>query len=277
MIRLPSVTGIDPRLLSTLAALGDYLQDVVVVGGWVPHIYRKIWPSESPVEPRRTFDVDVAVPRRLTVGVRSRLDNLLAAQGYAPVLGRTSGLPAQIYENHAHGDFLPIEFLAPLTGPREKITVDIQNGVTAQALRYMNLLLENTLDVRLGSEAAASLSDELSVRIPTPGAYVFHRGLIGARGGSRRRGKDLYYIFETWASLPNQRDQIVAEIGELRVRYPRPWYRRFRSTLESLFPNSAGEGVLLVFQQYEAREPREIAHQRIYRAFGDLLRAVPSD
>ena len=167
--------------------------------------------------------------------------------------------------------------MAPLTGRREQATVEIQEGVTAQTLRYLNILLENTFEFRVSAQTAGGSPDELTVRIPIPGAYVFHRGLIGARGGSRRRGKDLYYIFETWASLPNQRDQIVAEIGELRVRYPRPWYRRFRSTLESLFPNSAGEGVLLVFQQYEAREPREMAHQRIYRAFADLLRAVPSD
>ena len=56
MMVMPSVQGIDHRLLATLLALGDYLRDVVVVGGWVPHLYRAIWPSESPVEARRTFD-----------------------------------------------------------------------------------------------------------------------------------------------------------------------------------------------------------------------------
>jgi hypothetical protein len=66
MIPIPSVSGIDARLLATLVALGDYLQDVVVVGGWVPHIYRKIWPSESPVVPRRTFDLDVAARKPVT-------------------------------------------------------------------------------------------------------------------------------------------------------------------------------------------------------------------
>ena len=77
----------DPQLLATLAALGDYLQDVVLVGGWVPHLYRRIWPSESPVEARRTFDLDAAVRGPLAVRRRSRLDVLLAAEGYAPILG----------------------------------------------------------------------------------------------------------------------------------------------------------------------------------------------
>ena len=61
----------DPQLLATLAALGDYLQDVVLVGGWVPHLYRRLWPSESPVEARRTFDLDAAVRGRLPVRRRS--------------------------------------------------------------------------------------------------------------------------------------------------------------------------------------------------------------
>ncbi|HUW12131.1 MAG TPA: hypothetical protein VM537_20560, partial [Anaerolineae bacterium] len=57
----PSLVGIEPGLIKTLMALGHYLQDVVLVGGWVPHLYRALWPSSSPVEARRTFDLDAAV------------------------------------------------------------------------------------------------------------------------------------------------------------------------------------------------------------------------
>jgi hypothetical protein len=229
------------------------------------------------VEARRTFDLDAAVRGPLAVRSRSRVDVLLAAEGYAPILGGANGLAAQIYQSPPNSDLLPIEFLAPLTGRRERAAIRIQEGVTAQALRYLNILLENTFEVRLSAEAVTGSVGELTVRIPIPGAYVFHRGLIHPRGISRRRGKDLYYIFETWASLPDVRDRIVTEIGQIRSLYPRAWYRRFRSNLESLFASSAGEGVLLVFEQYEAREPREIAHQRIYQAFRALLGSLPDD
>ena len=271
------ILGADPQLLATLAALGDYLQDVVLVGGWVPHLYRRLWPSESPVEARRTFDLDAAVRGPLAVRSRSRLDVLLAAEGYTQILGGPSELAAQIYQSPPNSDLLPIEFLAPLTGRRQQATIQIQKGVTAQALRYLNILLENTFDVRLSAEAVAGSVGELTVRIPIPGAYVFHRGLIHPRGISRRRGKDLYYIFETWASLPDLRDRIVTEITQMRSRYPRAWYRRFRSNLESLFASGAAEGVLLVFEQYEAQEPTDIAHQRIYQAFRALLGSLPND
>lgn len=274
---MPPVQGIDPRLLTTLVALGDYLQDVVLVGGWVPHLYRRLWPSESPVEARRTFDLDAAVRGPLPVRRRSRLDVLLAAEGYKPMLGGANGLAAQIYQSPANSDLLPIEFLAPLTGPREETTVEIQQGVTAQALRYLNILLENTLEVRVSTEAPAGSRDELTVRIPIPGAYVFHRGFIHPGGTSRRRGKDLYYIFETWASLPDLRERIVTEIAQMRSRYPRAWYRRFRSNLENLFSSPAAAGVLLVFEQYEAGEPRTLRTSESTRRFVASLTPYPTN
>jgi hypothetical protein len=275
MSQSPALVGIDPHLLKTLIVLGDYLQDVVLVGGWVPHLYRALWPAESPVEPRRTFDLDAAVGGRLRVRHASRLDAVLARRGYECRLGGASGPGVQTYESTARSDLLPIEFLAPLTGPSEEVTVEIQEGVRARALRYLNILLDNTMEVRLSAPAPDAPEGQLTVCIPTPGAYVFHRGLIERGSGGRGRGKDLYYIFETWASLPHQQGLVVSQIRTLRDRYAESWYRRFRSNLESLFASVASEGVFLVFEQYEAREPVDIAHQRIYQAFQALLGSLP--
>lgn len=273
---MPTILDADPQLLGTLVALGEYLEDMVLVGGWVPHLYRKIWSPERPVRERRTLDLDAAVRGRVPVRQGSRLDVLLAAEGYAQRLAGPSGLAAQIYESPPNSNLLPIEFLAPLTGPREQATVEIQKGVTAQALRYLNILLDNSFDIRLSGQALPGPLVELTVRIPTPGAYILHRGLIHARGRSSRRGKDLYYIYETWATLPGQRGRIVTEIERLRTGYPR-WYSRFRSDLDSLFSSSVGEGVLLVFGQYEAQEPTEMAQQRIYQAFRALVDSLPNE
>lgn len=274
---MPTVVDADPQLLGTLAALGEYLEDIVLAGGWVPHLYREIWTPESPVLGRRTRHVDAAVRGRLPVRQGSRLDLLLAAEGYAQRLAGPSGLAAQIYESPPNSNLLPIEFLAPLTGPREQATAEIEEGVTAQALRYLNILLDNIFDVHLSGQALPRPSVELTVRIPTPGAYILHRGLIHARGGSSRRGKDLYYIYETWASLRDRRDVIVTEIDQIRANYPRRWYSRFRSNLGALFSSSVAEGVLLVFEQYDAKEPVDVAHQRIYQAFRAILDAIPGE
>ena len=272
------IKGVDPQLLKTLAALGDYVQDIVLVGGWVTHVYGLIWPSEQRILERRTFDVDAAVRERLPVRSRRRLDSRLEGQGYMVRLGGMSGPAAQRFENLENEDLLDIEFLFPLTGPRQHQTVEIQKGVVAQTLRYLNILLDSVMEVYASGELPGGDVVTLPIRVPTPGAFIYHRGLVSAFSPDRgMQAKDLYYIFETWMNYPDRQDDIVREIDELRRRYPRRWYDRFRANLDRLFSSDIAEGVLLVSEQYSTDEPEELAHRRVYRAFQSLLRAIPAD
>jgi len=272
------IKGVDPQLFKTLAALGDYVQDIVLVGGWVTHIYALIWPGEQRILERRTFDVDAAVRETLPVRSRLRLDSQLEAQGYIVRLGGMSGPAAQRFENPENEDLLDIEFLFPLTGSSEHQTVEIQEGVAAQALRYLNILLDSVMEVYASGELPGGDVVTLPIRVPVPGAFIYHRGLAFVERTDRpMQAKDLYYIFETWMNYPHRRDDIVREIDELRRRYPRKWYDRFRVNLGRLFSSDIAEGVLLVAQQYSTDEPEELVHRRIYRAFQGLLRAIPAD
>jgi len=272
------IKGVDPQLFKTLAALGDYVQDIVLVGGWVTHIYALIWPSEQRILERRTFDVDAAVRGRLPVRSRRRLDSRLEARGYIVRLGGMSGPAAQRFENLENEDLLDIEFLFPLMGASQYQTVEIQRGVVAQALRYLNILLDSVVEVYASGELPGGDVVTLPIGVPTPGAFIYHRGLAFVERTDRRmQAKDLYYIFETWMNYPDRRDDIVREIDQLRWRYPRKWHGRFRANLGRLFSSDVAEGVLLVAQQYSTDEPEELAHRRIYQAFQDLLRAIPAD
>lgn len=272
------IKGVNPQLLRTLAALGDYVQDIVLVGGWVTHIYALIWPSQHRILERRTFDVDAAVRGRLPVRSRLRLDSRLEAEGYIVRLGGMSGPGAQRFENLENEDLLDIEFLFPLTGPSEHQTVEIQKGVVAQALRYLNILLNSVMEIHVSGKLPSGDLVTLPIRVPTPGAFIYHRGLAFVERTDRpMQAKDLYYIFETWMNYPDRRDDIVREIDELRRRYPRGWYDRFRANLGRLFSSDIAEGVLLVAQQYSTDEPGALMHRRIYQAFQGLLRAIPAD
>lgn len=57
--------AIDPGLPAALRALELYLDDIVVVGGWVPHLYEVFEPPDDGAVSLRTRDVDIAVPRDL--------------------------------------------------------------------------------------------------------------------------------------------------------------------------------------------------------------------
>jgi len=273
-----AIEGVDHQLLATLTALGDYLEDMVLVGGWVPSIYSLMWPSERPISPRRTFDVDAAVQAGLPVRGGSRLDAQLERQGYVVHLGGISGPAAQAFVNSENEDLLDIEFLCPLAGAGQVSTLQIQEGVVAQALRYLNILLDNAIPVALGGQLRGGDAVKLRIRVPTPGAFIYHRGLAFVeRNRPQMRGKDLYYVYEIWINHPRLQDDIVRQIAKLRDRYPARWYRRFRANLEGQFSSDVAQGVLLVSEQYDPREPEELAHQRIYQAFRSILEAVPPE
>jgi len=273
-----TIEGTDPQLLGTLAALRDYVQDIVLVGGWVPHIYALAWPGEEQVLQRRTFDVDAAVQGRLRIRGEYRLDSLLQAGGYLVRFGGTSGLAAQVYHNPDNEDLLDIEFLVPLTGGTQLRTFEIQEGLVAQALRYLNILLDNVMEVYASGSLPSGDPVTIPIRVPTPAAFIYHRGLAFVeRTRPQMRGKDLYYIFETWMNFPNLRDDIVRQIDQVREQYPPRWYRRFRANLGRLFSSAIAEGILLVSEQFSTDEPQELKHQRIYHAFQSLLQAIPAD
>ena len=52
-------------LLKTLAVLKPYMEEIVIVGGWVPVLYRRYGHVPSRHPSVRTMDIDVVVPRHL--------------------------------------------------------------------------------------------------------------------------------------------------------------------------------------------------------------------
>ena len=57
--------GLDVYDPTTGEIRSDTTDDIVVVGGWVPHLYEVFEPPDDGAVSLRTRDVDVAVPRDL--------------------------------------------------------------------------------------------------------------------------------------------------------------------------------------------------------------------
>ena len=54
-------------LFKTLTILEDYLQDIVIAGGWAPLIYYHYLLSDKNLNPLRTKDIDIVVPSKLKI------------------------------------------------------------------------------------------------------------------------------------------------------------------------------------------------------------------
>ena len=171
-----------------LNALGPYAEHTIVVGGMVPVIYRYLQ-DVSPVQqnPMTTFDLDIAVPGRLeTLGSRS-LSNMLTDGGFSGHLRGATPPPATVYQHVRHGDNLAaiyVELLTPLAGSentrdgKKRVQTEIQQEVTAQLIRYLDLLQLNPMTIYCSDIPVLGITDPKRVlRIPNPGMYIVQKVL----------------------------------------------------------------------------------------------------
>ena len=191
-------------LLAVLAALKPYLPRLVVIGGWVPTLYREFGGLDWHGHLSLTTEVDVLTAPPIPVeGVP--LDMLLEAMHFVP--GRTEGASAVWTQPGPEG--AQIEFLTPLAGPqgREGLTLPLEGHgrVGGLQLEGLDLLAEFTssLDIplRMGGE-----TEVLPLRVPTLGAYVVnkaetfpHRRRHEA-GDNPKLAKDILYLRDVAAA-----------------------------------------------------------------------------
>lgn len=103
-------------LRAILIELCPYADDIILIGGWVPYLYRhyggfRAWSGADTL----TFELDVLVPRPVAPGGRLALAQLLREAGFQPQPDH--GLAAVWVRDVSTGE--KIEFLARTGAPRE--------------------------------------------------------------------------------------------------------------------------------------------------------------
>jgi hypothetical protein len=194
---MSAIQDSDPfrRLISALA---PWLDQIVIVGGWAHQLYR-LHPLAQDLSylPLTTLDTDVAVPAKLRVGEQDIRERLLA-HGFTEELLGESRPPATHYLLNGESSGFYAEFLTPLIGGeydrkhKRKATTE-SAGITSQALRYIELLLNDPWSIDLES-------DGLAVRVPiaNPVAYLAQKVLIHKKRERHDRAKDILYMHDTF-------------------------------------------------------------------------------
>lgn len=137
-----------------VAALGPWLDQIVVVGGWAYRFYRLI-PIAQQLEypPVVTLDADVALPSRLATADIDLRQRLLAQGFHEEVLGHHQPPVTHYHLGPRAGGFY-VEFLTPLIGSPYKRNQESKStmrvaGVVSQSLRHVDLLLRSPWLVHL--------------------------------------------------------------------------------------------------------------------------------
>ena len=224
------------KLVETLS---PWTHQLVFVGGWAHRLYRLHPKAEAPAyQPLATLDADVAFAERerLDGSIKARLqeagfEEQLTGHHQPPVSQYTLG------EEDPSGFYA--EFLTPLVGPSttregKQLATLGKAGITAQRLRYLDLLLTAPWTVALTPEWGAATP--LTVRIPNPVSFIVQKLLIHDDRPRDKKAQDLLYIHDTLDLFAPELDHLT-ELWRNVVRpsMPDKWAQRALREKEALF------------------------------------------
>jgi hypothetical protein len=240
-------------LLKTLTVLRPYLLQIVIGGGWAPFLYYRYLAKNREHTPVLTRDIDFMVAHQIPIVGPQTIDEILTKEAKLTTAFKNLDNPAVIhYEGTIDGVEVEIEFLTDQAGSQEERVLIVQKGLHAEALRYVSIIVENTLLLEIDNAESAQGDGPLIVQVPKPAAYIFQKGLsFPARRDKQKASKDLYYIFDILAKIP---DEYIFEGGGFEVlsgKHP-AWFNQFISNLSSQFESADAEGPVRIVEQRPA-------------------------
>jgi hypothetical protein len=193
-------------LLELMHILGEYRDEVVVVGGWVPGL---LFPDAADRH-SGSLDVDLALNHRTlpTAGYRT-IHQLLATQGYYQ---RPDSQPFQYYRNVpldgreivVEVDFLAGEYGGTARVHRNQRTQDEQ----PRKARGCDLAFENPTEVRIDGRLPDGTEDSVVVRVTSVVPFLTMKCIALDR---RDKAKDAWDIYFCLLNYPLGLDMLADE------------------------------------------------------------------
>ena len=208
------------------------------------------------------------------------VDQLLTEAGLKAEFKSRSTPPVIHYTGVIDSYEVEIEFLTDQKGRLDKDVIKVQKGLHAETLRYLSIIIENTIEIDIDDFSTAESQKPIKVRIPSPEAFIFNKGLTFIRRQDKgKKAKDLYYIFDLLTDFKELDARVYKGMKCFKQKY-KPWFRAFVKNLSSYFDDENSEGVLLVLSQRVERNFPKMKDEQfklyVYDVFKKFLEQIGS-
>ena len=216
---------LERALRRILWELSEYLPEMVLIGGWVPLLYRqfggfKTWRGRESL----TLEVDMLTPPRLPARGRAGLVERLRGAGFEP-LDRSA--PSAVWAAEPEtGE--KVEFFIDHAGPAKTRgsvqPIAEQPGLGGISLDGLWLLAEYSCSLTVPAEGPSGDSALVELNVPRLGAFLSNKAFtIGRRPGAAtgsdepKMGKDILYLRDLMAAGPEVVQKIESEIQDIHT------------------------------------------------------------
>jgi len=204
------------KLLTEMQRLGFFEAGIELVGSYCFKVYQ----SHFGVEwfPLRTLDVDFAIPLPYK-GPSADLESVLKELGFRQEF---RGDGTIFYE----GNGLIVEFLQLRKGSGSEKTVVRELSTVPIPLPYLNLLIDNKVEV--------SLRDIGRITLPSMPAFMLHKLLIASLPTRKdKKEKDLRQVCAVAKNIITD-ENLSEEVRRLLKNMPKSWQNKINASARSL-------------------------------------------
>jgi hypothetical protein len=161
-----------------------------------------------------------------------------------------------------------------MRGRGDREIIDLQPGLRAQALRYLDILAHEPLEIDMAPLAGR----HCLIRVPHPATFIAQKVL--ARTSGRHldsQPKDLAYIYdvvmltiERWPEIGDCLDRAANQATEWKA-----WISKSRRMIRDLFSSETADGPIDVARIYrDHMGPRAPSEKAIARMMGDFATVI---
>ena len=201
---MPSLDQMENQFMETLVALGEYLNQMVMVGGWCPFLYSEyLWKINVP-NILTTTDIDLGVKDAGTKYYKPTVYDVLKRCGYeVDKLYKDEEFPIEFISKKGNTE-LKIEFITSFYTSDDTLNRFLGRQLSCHRIEAFEILLENTVEIEVVYKKR-----KIKLNLPNPETFMFHKGISFAmRSAEFKRDKDLFYMYFILRYCPDQEELI---------------------------------------------------------------------
>ncbi|MCG2726092.1 MAG: nucleotidyltransferase domain-containing protein [Elusimicrobia bacterium] len=205
------------KVLKRLEKVG-ILKNLVLIGSWCIPFYKEYFGNIKYSTAIKTRDIDFLVPYPSKTKQGINIPELLKDLGF--IIG-FKGDKGYIQLEHPE---LIIEFLAPEKGRGLDKPYQLpQFNLNAQALRFLDLIIQNTIKVKI---------ENIEVSLPHPVHFALHKLIVSQRRAKEEKAKkDRNAAIEILRALISKGDTPIIRQGFKSMLLP--WQKKILKVLEN--------------------------------------------